>query len=165
MIRRAAGILGRALVATAGVLLVGLVIGHLTGRIETVVALSGSMSPSFSAGDLLIETPQPTDTLRVGEILTYHIPIGDHHVESHRIVWLKHQGSATLVRTRGDANPVGDPWTARLSAGESWRVRSVIPFVGRLVPLLDTPLTRLLALVGLMLIPASFAVGRIWRIA
>ncbi|HEY1480155.1 MAG TPA: signal peptidase I [Gaiellales bacterium] len=165
MIRRAASILGRSLAGAAGVVLVGLVAGHLTGRIETVVALSGSMSPSFSAGDMLIETPQATDTLRVGEILTYHMPIGDHHVESHRIVWVRHLERATLVRTRGDANAVDDPWTARLTAGESWRVRTVVPFVGRIVPILDTPLTRLLAIVSLMLVPLSFAVGRIWRIA
>ena len=53
-------------------------------RIETV--LSGSMQPTLNPGDLIVVTPEPASDVKVGQVISYQIPIGDHHVESHRIV-------------------------------------------------------------------------------
>ena len=46
--------------------------------------------PAFSPGDAVVVTPEPTSDVRVGQIISYHIPIGDHHVETHRIVRIIH---------------------------------------------------------------------------
>ena len=71
--------------------------------------------------------------MRVGQVISYHIPVGDRHVQSHRIVQVVRGGEHPLVRTKGDANNIRDPWTARLDGSTAWHVRLVVPKVGFLI--------------------------------
>src|SRR6478735_6106005 len=57
-----------------------------TGLYRPETVLSGSMRPAFAPGDLIVVAPEPARDLRVGQMVSYAIPVGDHHVETHRIV-------------------------------------------------------------------------------
>jgi signal peptidase I len=134
-----------------------------TGLYRTETVLSGSMKPDFSSGDLVIVTPEPSRNVRVGQVISYQIPVGDHHVQTHRIVQIIHGGQHPVVRTKGDANNARDPWTARLDGSTAWRVRLVVPKLGWMVVWLRDPLVRLLTLFAAPLLFALIALWRIWQ--
>ena len=117
----------RVVVAVACLALVIFGLGPRTGLYRTLTVLSGSMQPLFGAGDVVVATPEPARDLRVGQVITYRIPVGDHHVETHRVIRILKHGDDPVIWTKGDANPVRDPWTARLSGSTIWRQRWVIP--------------------------------------
>ena len=134
-----------------------------TGLYRTETVLSGSMKPDFSAGDMVVVTPEPSRDIRVGQVISYHIPVGDHHVQTHRIVQILRGGVHPVVRTKGDANNARDPWTARLDGPTAWRVRLVVPKLGWLVVWLRDPLLRLLTVFGAPALLALIALWRIWK--
>ncbi len=155
--------LALALVVASALLLAVVSIGPRLGlfRIETV--LSGSMRPAFAPGDLVIVTPEPTSAVREGQIITYQIPIGDHHVETHRVIRAWQQDGARIVITKGDANTSSDPWKAALSPPTAWHVRWVIPHAGRAIIWLRAPLLRHIAILGAPFILALLWLHAIWR--
>jgi signal peptidase len=130
-------------------------------RMETV--LSGSMQPTFSAGDLIIVTPQPVSQVRVGQIISYQIPIGDHHVESHRVTRVERRGSQTIIESRGDNNAAADPWRAQLTSHTTWRERLVVPKLGWLIIWMRQPLAQHLSVIVIPCLLAVWWLLRIWR--
>ncbi len=149
------------LVAGAAFLLIG--IGPHVGLYQTATVLSASMRPTFAPGDLLVLRPEPTSAVRVGQVLTYAIPIGDHHVESHRVVQVLQRRPETIVRTKGDANAARDPWTAVLGGKRAWVVVGVVPYAGRVVLWLRDPVPHLLSVLLAPLLFAVLGLARIWR--
>jgi signal peptidase len=151
-----------AVVLLAVLAFVGLGVGPRTGQYRTLTVLSGSMRPSFAPGDLLVVTPKPTREIGVGDVITYAVPVGDHHVESHRVVSVRWRGGAPIVRTKGDANARPDPWTAQLHGATVWRTSLVVPKVGDVILWLRAPLihTFLVLLVPALLV--AFGLVSIW---
>jgi signal peptidase I len=133
-----------------------------TGLYRTAVPLSGSMEPTFAPGDLLLLRPEPLSRIRVGQIITYTIPIGDHHLETHRVVHILRGGDEPVVQTKGDANARPDPWTAVLHGSTIWRVERVVPHAGSALLWLGRPFVR----VAFVLLLAGFLLRaglvRIW---
>ncbi len=163
VLRIAAKAVSSLLLAGVVVLFAGLALGpHLAGyRTETM--LSASMSPLIRPGDIAVDTVQPLSALRAGQIITFHVPTGDHRVVSHRVIALtRTAGGGVDVRTKGDANTAPDQWTAHLAGGRIWRVRTVIPRLGHLIGLLRGPNLGLLLPVGLAAFAANALLG-IWR--
>jgi signal peptidase len=160
--RRLADVLARLFLAFAllALVLLGLLPNFGWYRTETV--LSGSMKPYFSPGDIVVVTPEPTRDVRVGQVISYHIPVGDHHVQSHRVIEVVRGGDHPLVRTKGDANASPDPWTARLNGGTAWQVRAVVPKAGWGIVWLRTPAIRRLAIFVVPLLLAILGLWRIW---
>ena len=130
-------------------------------RVETV--LSGSMRPAFAPGDMIVVTPEPLRDVQAGQVISYHIPIGDQHVQTHRIVKVVRGGDHPVVRTKGDANDSVDPWKARLDGTKAWRVRLVAPKLGLLIVWLRSPPVRILTVFGAPLLLALLGLWRIWR--
>jgi signal peptidase len=163
MSRRTADGLARLVLAFALLALVFLGLLPNLGWYRTETVLSGSMKPYFSPGDIVVVTPEPTRDVRVGQVISYHIPVGDHHVQSHRVIKVVRGGDRPLVRTKGDANTSPDPWTARLNGGTAWQVRAVVPKAGWAIVWLRTPAIRQLAIFAVPLLLALLGLWRIWR--
>lgn len=160
---RASRVITSLLMTVAMLLLLAMTVGPRVLHYRTATMLTGSMSPTIKPGDVVIDTPIAASDVKVGDIITYHIPVDDHRVESHRVSWVGHDASgAVLVRTKGDANPIDDPWTARFQTEQVWRVRHVIPFVGQAIRELRRPSVHLV-LTGLIPIMIVLSLlGAIW---
>ena len=134
-----------ALFVLAALVLLLMTAGPRLLHYRTATMLTGSMAPGIKPGDVVVDTPESAAQIRVGQIITYHIPVQDHRVESHRVVWVGHgSDGAVLIRTRGDANNTDDPWTARIDSAQVWRVRMVLPGMGSVIRMLRQPVTHLL---------------------
>jgi signal peptidase I len=151
-----------ALVAAAAAL-IGLGLLPRTGWYRPVTVLSGSMRPAFSPGDMVFVTPEPLRDVRIGQVISYRIPIGDHHVESHRVIAILRGGAHPVVQTKGDANTAPDPWNAKLHGATAWRVRAVLPKLGWVVFWFRSPLMHELTVFLAPLLLALIGVVRIWR--
>lgn len=151
----------RALSVLSLLLLVFLALGPRSGLYRPVTVLSGSMEPTFSRGDLVVATRQSLESLHVGQVISYQIPVGDHRVESHRIVEIVTGGPAPVVRTKGDASQAVDPWNAQLTGEHAWVVSATVPELGHLILWMRDPRLRLLSL---FLAPTLLAVRLLLRI-
>jgi len=118
----------------------GLAIGpHVLGY-RTMTMLTGSMSPEIDPGDVIVVTPLPITDVRAGMVISYHIPIDDHRLVSHRVLSVQNGPDGTVtVQTKGDANDAPDPWQATLQGDTAWQVQAVIPELGNLIHALRTP--------------------------
>lgn len=140
-----------------------LALGPRTGRYRTVTVLTASMRPTMPEGSMVLTTPVRPADLRVGDVITYRIPVEDRRLVTHRVVEILTPGTNPVVRTKGDANNGVDPWTARLKGGAVWKARGAVPEVGYAAEWLRRPqASRLLVLV----VPFFLAVlwlKDIWR--
>lgn len=151
----------RALSVVSFLLLALLALGPRTGLYRPVTVLSDSMKPTFSRGDLVIARPRPLSQLRVGEVVSFSIPVGDHRVESHRIVEILSGGAMPVVRTKGDASMAPDPWNAQLTGNSAWVVTASVPKLGLLIVWMRDPRVRI---ASLFLAPALLALRVLTRI-
>jgi signal peptidase len=125
--------------------------------------VSGSMTGTYDRGSLVLDEVVPVADLRVGDVITYRPPVKDHLV-THRIAWIGRDPSgARSFRTKGDANPVADPWTFRLAQPTQARVRVGVPLAGHVL----TALSRRDVRVGVIGLPALLialsALIALWR--
>ncbi|SSC23539.1 Hypothetical protein KLENKIAIHU_2138, partial [Klenkia terrae] len=137
---------------------------HVLGY-RTATMLTPSMAPGIEPGDVVVDTALPVAEIEPGMVLTFHIPVGDRRVVSHRVVSadVRPDGSVTIT-TRGDANDAADPWTATFAAGDTaWRVRAVVPAVGRAIQLLRTPPVSYALVWGAPVLLAGWALAAVWR--
>ena len=159
---RAAHWAARVLVVLAVAVLAFFGLGPHTGLYRTETVLSGSMVPRFSPGDVVVVTPEPSTSLRVGQVITYNVPTGDHEPVSHRVVAILHGGPNPVIRTKGDANNAPDPWTARLAGPTVWRQRWVIPYAGWVIEWLRQPRAKYPLAIGLPLLLCLLWLREIW---
>jgi signal peptidase len=154
----------RGVVGLAVALFLLLAVGpHLLGY-RTMTMLTGSMAPQINPGDVVVSSPVRVDELATGMVISYHIPIDDHRVVTHRIVAVEHgtDGSVT-VQTKGDANPTADPWKASLHGETAFRVRAVIPHLGYAIEALRAPAVRTALVYGAPALLAAWLLLGIWR--
>jgi signal peptidase len=134
---------------TTVVLLVGalgfcfLAVGpHLLGY-RTSTMLTGSMEPGIMPGDVVVTTPEPASEVAVGDVISYHIPVEDHRVETHRVVEvIDHEDGSIAIRTKGDNNENVDPWVATLEGDTVWQMQAVVPKLGTAIRTLRSPLVQ-----------------------
>jgi signal peptidase I len=162
-IRSLAGAAGNAALVMAVVMLLGLGLGPALGLYRTVTVLSGSMRPTFAPGDVILVTPEPARDLRVGQVITYQIPVDGRRVETHRVVRILRAGDEPIVQTRGDANNAPDPWQAQLHGGTLWRYRLRIPLLGYPILALRAPLTHWILVTLLPALLALYWLVELWR--
>ncbi|MEP9363446.1 signal peptidase I [Nocardioides sp. CN2-186] len=133
------GLLSAALVGGL-VAFLGLAVGPRVFGYRTATMLTGSMTGTIDPGDVIVSVPIPTAQLAVGDVITFHAPVPDQHVETHRVVAVRHTADGrTIMRTQGDANPAPDPWRATVRDDTVWRTVHVVPMVGNVVRALRTP--------------------------
>jgi signal peptidase I len=125
--------------------------------------VSGSMGGTYDRGSLVLADVVPVAELKVGDVITYTPPAGDHLI-THRIAWIgRDDAGRRLFRTKGDANPIADPWTFRLDKGTQARVRLGVPYAGHALSALGRRDVRMVVIALPALLIAAFALGRLWR--
>jgi len=141
----------------------GLAVGpHLFGY-RTMTMLTGSMAPQINPGDVTVVTPVPSAQVRTGMIISYHIPVQDHRVVTHRVIAVTPgPNGSTTVQTKGDANNGKDPWTATLQGDTAYQVRGVVPVLGTTIRFLRTPVLRDALLYGVPTILAGWVLLGLW---
>ncbi len=97
------------------------------------VVHTGSMSPVYVPGDLVIDAPAP-NRVRPGEVITFRHSALATDVVTHRVVTVTRQG----IHTKGDANRSVDAWTIRPGQVRG-RVISRIPYGGYVAVFLQRP--------------------------
>ncbi|HEX2074362.1 MAG TPA: signal peptidase I [Geodermatophilus sp.] len=154
----------RALVAVAVLAFAGLALGpHVLGY-RTMTMLTASMAPGIEPGDVVVTTPLPVEDVAPGMVISYHIPVDDHRVVTHRVVSVEHgPDGAVMVRTKGDANEHVDPWIAVLKGDTAYQVRAVVPELGHLISALRTPVVTQLLVYGAPALLAGWLLMTIWR--
>lgn len=76
---------------------------------KAYIVLSGSMSPTFEAGSMILVKKVPADSLKVGDILTYKPSPESNVLLTHRIIAVNNeQGAEPTFKTQGDANNTAD---------------------------------------------------------
>jgi signal peptidase len=151
----------RALLLFITVVVVVLCIGPVTGKYRTLTVLSGSMSPWMKPGDVVVDTPMRAADLKVGDIVTYHLPDGTRRLVTHRIVRIVEVGELPTIQTQGDANNAADP-VARLDESRVWRARTVVPKVGYVLNAMRSPKMRILGSVLAPILLLGVWLVRIW---
>lgn len=83
-------------------------ISRIAGH-PVLTVLSDSMTPTFKAGDLLVDRPAsgPATSLKVGDAITFKTGT-DGHLITHRIVGVEDGATGISFRTQGDANNAPD---------------------------------------------------------
>jgi signal peptidase len=154
----------RGLVLVAALAFALLAVGpHVLGY-RTMTMLTGSMSPQIDPGDVVISTPVDVADVTEGMVISYHIPIDDHRVVTHRVVSVEHGDDGTVtVQTKGDANKAVDPWQAVLLGDTAYQVRAVIPELGHVVQALRTPVVSKALVYGAPALLAGWLILAIWR--
>jgi signal peptidase I len=153
----------RLVMLLAVVVFAGLAIGpHVLGY-RTMTMLTGSMSPGIDPGDVIVVTPLPVSEVQAGMIITYHIPIDDHRLVSHRVLSVQTSPDGTVtVQTKGDANDAPDPWQATLQGDTAWQVNAVLPHLGSLIQALRTPVVSQALVYGAPTLLAGWLLLSIW---
>lgn len=131
---------------------------------QTSTMLTGSMSPGINPGDVVVSVRTPVTELKVGDIITYSIPIDDRRIETHRVTSIKRDDAGvTSVTTKGDANPGPDPWTAVLSEDYVYIQAGVLPHLGDVIRTLRQPLAQSVLLYGASALFVAVVLTSIWR--
>jgi signal peptidase len=162
IVRTAWVFLQRALLAVGLLMLIGLAVLPHLGLYRPVTVLSGSMRPTYSPGDMIVDVPEPVSAVRVGQIISYQVPTGIHQVESHRVVKILSGGTHPVVQTQGDANNWPDPWTAKLEGSTAWREVAVLPYLGSVVNALRGPTIGIAAVLLAPALLVALALAEIW---
>jgi signal peptidase len=135
--------------------LAGLAIGFLIAALPflpwpSYVVSSGSMEPVLDVGTLIVARPVDAGGVAVGDVIVFTNPAEPTQRVVHRVVGETADG----WRTRGDANPVEDPWivTPDRLVGE---VVAHVDHVGTAVRAVQHPVGYL----AVVILPALGATG------
>ena len=159
--RRVAGKVARGI--GVGLLVLGalvflfLAIGPRILGYQTSTMLTGSMAPLINPGDVVVTVPTPITDVKVGDIITYHIPVEDQRVETHRITEITTTADGGVaVQTKGDANNGIDPWIATLQGKTVDKQIATIPHIGNAIRALREPIVMNTLMYGA---PAILVIG------
>jgi signal peptidase len=124
------------------------------------VVQSGSMAPGMPTGSLIVTKTISSDQIKVGDVITFHPPDRGDISISHRVVRIDNATGVTETNpvkayfvTKGDANPIADPWKVGARGDVDRRVYS-IPYAGFIFADFHSPQLRAIALS----IPASLLI-------
>ncbi|ELZ85461.1 peptidase S26B, signal peptidase [Haloferax gibbonsii ATCC 33959] len=130
----AARVLGGVVLLVAVALVVVLAAPQVFGAEASYTVLSGSMSPTFDAGDVVVVRDVPPTDISEGDIITYReagSAITDERTDrvTHRVVAVDRSGDSPVFRTKGDANEDvdSDPVAADRVVGSVW---FHVPYLG-----------------------------------
>lgn len=127
---------------------VGLGVAQHAGAVRLLTVEGGSMAPAARYGALLVSTPEDSDQVAVGDVVS--IVRSDGVRVTHRVRAIDSVTGA--LTTQGDANPSPDP--EPYVGDRVDHVRVIVPWAGRLLAALSGP-ARIWAWVTLILVAAA----------
>lgn len=140
IVRRSVSFLASTLLVLAIAAFLLLAIGPRLLGYQTSTMLTGSMSPLINPGDVVVTKPVTVADIRVGDIITYSIPVEDLRIETHRVTEVTvNTDGTTAVQTKGDANNGVDPWIATINGTTVDRHALTIPHIGTVIRTLREP--------------------------
>lgn len=148
-----------AVVVALGIALIA--VPKATGSVPLTV-LTGSMSPTYDPGSVVIVRPVDVDDLQIGDVITFQEKSGDPTVVTHRIVGIGFggDGGGRTFTTQGDANGAADaaPVTEPQVRGKVWYS---VPLVGYAVNAFDADLraTLVKVLAGALLLYGGYLIA------
>ena len=92
-------------------------------RFEPMVIVTGSMQKTIPVGSLVVDQKVAPRQLEVGDVISFQKPIGAKGIDTHRIVAIKNDHGKRLYQTKGDSNPIADPWVITFDRGMVARYR------------------------------------------
>lgn len=131
------------------------------GSYSMFTVLTGSMSPTFEAGSVIITQKVDADKLQTGDILTYAPLDNNNTLVTHRIVEVVNDDTGYSYITRGDANNVNDlapvPYEAVVGRVIFW-----MNGVGTVLLFIRTPRgIAFTVMIVLLLMLLSFLLGKL----
>ncbi|NWL12930.1 signal peptidase I [Paenarthrobacter nitroguajacolicus] len=149
--------IGVGMLVLAAMVFLFLAIGPRVFGYQTSTMLTGSMAPLINPGDVVVTVPTPVADIKVGDVITYHIPVEDQRVETHRITEITTTADGGVaVQTKGDANNGIDPWIATLQGKTVDKQIATIPYVGNAIRALREPIVMNTLMYGA---PAILVIG------
>ena len=149
-------------VAFAALFAVG--VGPRTGKYRTMTVLSNSMRPTYPTGSVVFVKPIKRSDVKVGDAITYRIPVEDRRIVTHRVIEIIEKGDAPVVRTKGDGVKQPDPWVAQLTTDPAWKVFFGVPYLGYVLHALrSTAAVRQALLYAVPVLLALVWLVDIWR--
>lgn len=124
--------------------------------------LTGSMEPTISTGDVVVDERISPLSAQVGDVVTFRDPEDQSRQITHRVVKIRRAGSHLWFVTRGDANNTFERWRIAVD-GHLGRVLYTIPMVGYAAVLTRTPLGLALLVIVPALLLALDELLKIWR--
>ena len=117
-------------------------------RYEPMVMITGSMQKTIPVGSLVVSHKVEPRRLEVGDVISFEKPIGAKGIDTHRIVAIKNDEGKRLYQTKGDSNPIVDPWVITFEPGTTaHRMAFSLPYAGNALLFARSPLGRL-SLIG-----------------
>src|ERR1700760_810697 len=106
--------------------------------------LTGSMEPTISPGDVVINEQIAPAEAKVGDIVTFRDPEQQSKLLTHRVVARRRIGGGRFAFvTQGDANNTQEHWRVPAD-GQIGKVLYTVPWVGRIAVFARTRLGMLL---------------------
>lgn len=128
---------------------------------RTLTVLSGSMTPTFAAGDLVVVQRISPLEAKVGDVITFRDPVNGARLITHRVRTYTLRGRTVSFVTRGDANSSSEEWAIPVD-GEVGRAVLHVPKLGYVTARAGSRIGRglLIALPALLL--GALALRSIW---
>jgi signal peptidase I len=126
----------------------------LAFRLEPFTMLTPSMQKTIPVGSLVIDQTvrSPSASLKVGDVISFQKPIGAKGLDTHRIIKIQRSNGHTSYRTKGDSNPVADPWAIEYRPGQTaHRALLSIPYLGTALHYLSLPTARIAIVASVLL--------------
>lgn len=108
----------------------GVLVPRVAGATPYTI-LTGSMTPTYPPGTLVVDKPTDPAAIGVGTVVTYQIESGKPAVVTHRVIAVNTTVNGELTyTTQGDANPTPDskPVRPEQIRGQLWYA---VPHLGR----------------------------------
>ena len=122
----------------------------VTNEVHFTRVLSDSMAPSFHRGDVLMVKPYAKTELSQGQVVILPNIDKDGSQYVHRLIKVDIAGKQVTVETKGDANPVKDPWTLEIKSNEVPLVIGQLPTAK--IPFVDLSKNQIIVFMGLLVV-------------
>ncbi len=123
---------------------------------QRYIIVGGSMTGTIAKGSVVYERLTPVSQLKVGDIITF-VPPGYTEPVTHRIIAIQQgPGGSPVFQTKGDFNPVRDPWKMSLKGPEQPRYVFHIPCVGYVLAAVAIRKVRMI-LIGIPAVVIAFS--------